>query len=98
MDFKSWIESERGRAMALARLIDVPPSFVTKMATGEKQIPARHCKTIQAFSEGLVTCQEMRPTDWHEYWPELAPPEAPKPAPKPVNPAMHGLWNNTPAI
>jgi DNA-binding transcriptional regulator YdaS (Cro superfamily) len=42
------------------------------MVNGEKAIPAEHCKAIEAFSDGVVTCQEMRPTDWHKYWPELA--------------------------
>jgi DNA-binding transcriptional regulator YdaS (Cro superfamily) len=72
MKFKTWVESEHGRAMALSRLIDVPPSFVSKMVSGEKAIPAQHCKAIEAFSDGQVTCQEMRPNDWHKYWPELA--------------------------
>lgn len=58
--------------MALSRFIDVPPSFVSKMVSGEKAIPAEHCKAIQAFTGGEVTCQEMRPNDWHKYWPELA--------------------------
>ncbi len=58
--------------MALAKAIDVPPSFVSKMLCGEKAIPAEHCKAIERFTGGLVTCQEMRPTDWHKYWPELA--------------------------
>jgi DNA-binding transcriptional regulator YdaS (Cro superfamily) len=72
MNFKTWIESERGRALALSKSIGVPPSFVSKMVNGEKAIPAEHCKAIEAFSDGVVTCQEMRPTDWHKYWPELA--------------------------
>lgn len=72
MKLKSWIELERGRAMSLARFIDVPPSFVSKIVAGEKAIPAEHCKAIEAFTNGAVTCQEMRPTDWHKYWPELA--------------------------
>ena len=72
MNFKTWIEAERGRAMALAKAIDVSQAFVSKMVNGEKSIPAEHCKAIEAFSSGEVTCQEMRPTDWHKYWPELA--------------------------
>ena len=42
------------------------------MCNGEKSIPAEHCKDIEQFSAGQVTCQEMRPMDWHKYWPELA--------------------------
>jgi len=59
--------------MALAKFIGVPPSFVSKMCSGEKSIPAEHCKTIERFSAGQVSCQEMRPDDWDKYWPELAP-------------------------
>lgn len=58
--------------MALAKAIEVPPSFVSKMVNGEKAIPAEHCKAIEQFTGGAVTCQEMRPNDWHKYWPELA--------------------------
>lgn len=58
--------------MALSRFIDVPPSFVSKMASGEKSIPAEHCRAIVEFTEGQVTVQEMR-SDWFKYWPELAP-------------------------
>lgn len=71
MKLKTWIESERGRATALAKAIGVPSSFVSKMVSGEKAIPAEHCKTIEALTLGQVTCQEMRPNDWQKYWPEL---------------------------
>lgn len=71
MNLKSWAESERGRAMALAKAIDVPPSFVSKMLNGEKAIPAEHCQAIFRFTNGEVTIPEMR-SDWHKYWPELA--------------------------
>lgn len=72
MNLKNWIEVERGRAMALAKAIDVSQSFVSNIVNGDKAIPAEHCKAIEAFSDGAVTCQEMRPHDWHKYWPELA--------------------------
>ena len=75
MNLKSWAESERGRAMALAKAIDVPPSFVSKMLSGEKAIPAEHCQAIFKFTNGDVTIPEMR-SDWQKYWPELAPPSA----------------------
>ena len=45
---------------------------MSKMVNGEKTIPAEHCKAIERFTGGAVTCQEMRPHDWHKYWPELA--------------------------
>ena len=72
MNLKSWVESEHGRATALARAIDVPPSFVANMVKGKKAVPAQHCKTIVQLTDGQVTCQELRPLDWRKYWPELA--------------------------
>lgn len=72
MNLKTWVESEYGRAMTIAKAIDVPPSFVSKMVNGEKAVPAQHCKTICKLTNDLVTCQELRPLDWHKYWPELA--------------------------
>lgn len=71
MNLKSWVEVERGRAMALAKAIEVPPSFMSKMVNGEKAIPAEHCKAIFRFTGGEITIPEMR-DDWHKYWPELA--------------------------
>ena len=71
MDLKSWLAEKHGRAISLSRFIDVPPSFVSKMASGEKAIPAEHCRAIVDFTEGQVTVQEMR-ADWYKYWPELA--------------------------
>lgn len=72
MELKTWLAEKHGRAMALSRFIDVPPSFVSKMASGEKAIPAEHCRAIVDFTGGQVTVQEMR-SDWFKYWPELAP-------------------------
>jgi DNA-binding transcriptional regulator YdaS (Cro superfamily) len=72
MNLKLWVESERGRAKALAEAIGVPPSFVSKIVKGEKSVPAEHCRAIERFTLGEVTCQDLRPNDWHKYWPELA--------------------------
>lgn len=71
MQFKKWAESERGRAGALAVYLKVPPSFVSKMVSGEKSIPVSHGAGIEAFSAGQVTRQEMFPDDWARIWPEL---------------------------
>ncbi|MGH8647613.1 MAG: transcriptional regulator [Gammaproteobacteria bacterium] len=81
MLFKTWIESERGRAGALALFLKVPPSFVSKMVSGEKPIPISHMAAIEAFSNGQVTRQEMRPDDWQSIWPELAQAQAEPPPP-----------------
>ena len=73
MKFNDWINKERGRSLAVARVLGVSPPVVSDWSLGKKAIPAQHCKAIVAFTAGEVTCQEMRPTDWQKYWPELAP-------------------------
>lgn len=61
MLLKDWLGEERGRAIRLARRLDVPASFITKMATGEKPVPLEHCPAIQEFSGDAVTCEDLRP-------------------------------------
>ena len=72
MNLKSWIELERGRGTALAKALDVPPSFITKMVSGEKSIPVHHMAAIESFTGGSVTRRDMRPDDFGRIWPELA--------------------------
>lgn len=77
---KSWLSSERGRALRLAEHLGVVPSFVNKMASGERPVPVEHGAPIEAFTSGAVTRQAMFPNDWQRIWPELAtPPETTTP-------------------
>lgn len=39
----------------------MPQSFVSKMATGEKQVPVEQCVPIERYCLGAVTCEELRP-------------------------------------
>ena len=71
---KTWLASERGRSLGLARHLAVPPSFITKMASGERPVPIEHGAGIEAFTCGAVTRQALFPNDWHRIWPELAAP------------------------
>jgi len=61
MLLNQWLNGARGRGAALARHLNIPPSMVTKMAAGEKQVPLDHCPYIQSFTAGAVTCEELRP-------------------------------------
>jgi DNA-binding transcriptional regulator YdaS (Cro superfamily) len=61
MELKDWLAAERGRATQLAAHLKVPPSFVSRMAAAQKPVPLDHCPHIQAFTEGAVTCEELRP-------------------------------------
>lgn len=56
-----WLSETRGRTKALAMHLRVPSSMVSKMASGEKQIPLDHCPYIEAFTGGEVPCEIQRP-------------------------------------
>ena len=71
MKFNEWAK-QRGRSLAVARLLGVSQPVVSDWVVEKKAIPAHHCKAIESFSAGEVTCIDMRPDDWHKYWPELA--------------------------
>lgn len=83
---KTWLSAERGRGVRLAAHLHVPPSFVAKMASGDKSIPLEHASAIERFTGGAVTRQDIRPDDWQDIWPELAESE-PKPTPAPAHQA-----------
>jgi DNA-binding transcriptional regulator YdaS (Cro superfamily) len=61
MLLSTWLSGRRGRSVVLARHLKIPPSMVTKMAAGEKQVPLDHCPFIQDFTGSAVTCEELRP-------------------------------------
>jgi DNA-binding transcriptional regulator YdaS (Cro superfamily) len=86
---KSWLDEEYGRGARLARHLKVPPSFVTKMACGDKPVPFDHGASIEAFTDGAVSRKAMFPNDWRRVWPELA---ANDPAPA-DQPAEQGVAN-----
>jgi DNA-binding transcriptional regulator YdaS (Cro superfamily) len=76
---KSWLDAERGRAIGLARHLDVVPSFVHKIASGDKPIPVEHGAGIELYTRGAITRRAMFPNDWERIWPELAAYEAAQP-------------------
>lgn len=71
MSLQTWLDAKRGRGAALAKHLRVPPSMVTKMATGKKPVPLDQCPYIEDFTEGAVTCEELRP-DRVEYFRKLS--------------------------
>ena len=58
--------------MRLAEHLKVPPSFVSKMAAGDKPIPIEHGATIELFTCGSFTRRECWPDSYARIWPELA--------------------------
>lgn len=89
---KKWLSAERGRGVRLAACLRVPPSFVTKMASGEKSVPLEHAARIEVFTDGAVTRKAIRPDDWARIWPELAESEQNPPA-APANQAPAAIKN-----
>lgn len=69
---KSWLAAERGRGVRLAAHLKVPPSFVHKMANGNRPVPVEHGAAIECFTHGEVSRPELFPGDWPRIWPELA--------------------------
>jgi DNA-binding transcriptional regulator YdaS (Cro superfamily) len=61
MLLSEWLSEQPGRGAALARHLKVPPSMVSKMASGEKRVPLDRCPYIQQFTGDVVTCEELRP-------------------------------------
>lgn len=51
----------RGEIARLAKAIQIAPPIVSFWATGKRQVPAERCPEIEKFTEGKVTCEELRP-------------------------------------
>jgi DNA-binding transcriptional regulator YdaS (Cro superfamily) len=58
-ELKTWCDAEKGRYMQLARHLQRVPSFVTKMASGEKPVPLDLCGPIEALTG--IPCEQLRP-------------------------------------
>lgn len=67
MELKSFLDSERGRASALALLLKISATTVSEWAGGKKRIPAERCPDIERATDGQVTCEELRP-DLADRW------------------------------
>jgi DNA-binding transcriptional regulator YdaS (Cro superfamily) len=72
MNLQAWVNIKRGRIIFLAKRIDVPASFMSKMAAGIKPVPVERCVPIERATDGAVTRRDLRPDDWQDIWPELA--------------------------
>lgn len=56
---------------ALAKLIDVAPSFVNQWVKSDRPIPIPTCVVIEQKTDCAVRRWDLRPNDWHRIWPEL---------------------------
>ena len=71
MSLKSWLSQESGRGRKLAAHLKVPPSFVSKMASGERPVPVEHAAEIESFTDGAFSRRDYWPDSWQRIWPEL---------------------------
>jgi len=91
MKLHEWASAERGRALRLATHLGVTPPVVSDWCTGEKQVPLDRCVAIERFTEGVVTCEELRPDKALDFaylrGAQAIEPSRPEPAPQSVAPA-----------
>lgn len=71
MHLKAYIQSERGKATALAEALKIPATYLSQMASGNRAITAERASDIERFTGGVVTRKEMFPDKWARIWPEL---------------------------
>ncbi len=50
-----------GSQTALAKLLGVTPGYVNQWVSGHRQIPADYCPAIEAATNGVIRCEQMRP-------------------------------------
>jgi DNA-binding transcriptional regulator YdaS (Cro superfamily) len=72
MNFKDWVNEQRGRSLAIAQALGVTPPVVSDWVCGKKGIPWERCTAIERATGGAVTRKDLRPLDWQDHWPELA--------------------------
>lgn len=61
MNLKIFTEQRRGLATKLGKDIGVNASLISQWANGVRQIPAERCPEIEEATNGVVTCEELRP-------------------------------------
>ena len=68
-----------GSQAEMARILDLSPAMVNQMVKRARPVPAEHCKSVERFTNGLISVQMLRPDDWKKIWPELVKRKQAKP-------------------
>lgn len=71
MNLSTYLSERRGRLTQLAKTIGAHASEVSTWASGSRQVPAHRCVAIEMATKGVVTRQDLRPSDFQRIWPEL---------------------------
>lgn len=61
MNLLDYVSKQRGLRSSLARTLGVPFILVSQWALGKRQVPAERCPSIEEATNGMVTCEELRP-------------------------------------
>ncbi|AVL70847.1 transcriptional regulator [Oligella urethralis] len=61
MYLHEYVSSQWGMATRLAKQLNVSPVMVSQWVAGTKQVPAERCIEIEELTNGLVTCEKLRP-------------------------------------
>lgn len=72
MDLQSYINENRGGATRLSSVLDIPLSYLSQMATGDRSVSPERAYSIEKATSGQVTRQNLRPDDFWRIWPDLA--------------------------
>ena len=73
MQLKDYLLAKgRGAGSSLSRALEVPASLISDWANENRPIPIERCAAIEQATNGAVTRQDLRPSDWQKIWPEIA--------------------------
>lgn len=72
MNLQSYIDEDRGNATKLAAALEIPLSYLSQMATGDRSVSPEKALSIERATDVKVTRQELRPSDFWKIWPDLA--------------------------
>lgn len=62
MQLKEYFQgSKRGEMARLIRSMNIAQPIVSLWVSGKRRVPAERCPEIEKFTEGKVTCEELRP-------------------------------------
>lgn len=72
MNLQGYINEERGNATRLALSLEIPLTYLSQMATGDRSVSPEKAFAIETATDGKVTRRELRPDDFWRIWPDLA--------------------------
>lgn len=60
MNLESYLSNVE-HAAALADRLGISPVLISQWRTGVRQVPAERCPDIERVTNGVLTCEELRP-------------------------------------